>query len=264
MAPRTALAVLIVLLLAVSAPSLPLARGVAYPVLPIPTQLRFLTNLSVPALDPGTTESVQASLQNPLSAPINGTVLSFEVYSFNPFGADSPSPPPSDSAPVFQGPGANGSSIAIAIGTFAGGGSYVLPRDHAVSISVPGSAPSGTYAIRTSLAFHQGPQAYLLESRGYFSDATWANATILANGTPTLNVSRLGVSGVLPETSVFVKGLSLAPWIYGLLGGALVLAGVGGYLAWRRLPKSRSGARSPLSPKSAERALGTSRTSDGD
>jgi hypothetical protein len=113
----------------------------------------------------------------------------------------------------------------------------------AVAVVVPSSAPLGDYAIRTGLDFGVNGSAYLLESRGYFSYDTWSNATAGAGGSPTLNLTRLGVSGVLPETALAVESTTM-PWVLGgLVAGALLLAGAGAFYAVRRGPRSSSGAR---------------------
>ncbi|MCI4348315.1 MAG: hypothetical protein L3J97_06850, partial [Thermoplasmata archaeon] len=80
-------------------------------------------------------------------------------------------------------------------------------------------------------------------SRGYFSAAAWAAATVLSNGTPTINASQLGVSGVVPETSILVSGSSTPVALYAVLGVGLGLAGLGAYWWTRSETKSRSGAR---------------------
>jgi hypothetical protein len=254
----------------------PAARATGYPVLPEVDEGRFLTNLSAPILSPGGSGALTFTVANPLAGPITAVVLTFELYGFNAFPGNATGPLPESGAPVFPGGAFNGSGDVIRIAQVGPGGSYSAPGNTSVTISVPSSAPSGTYAIRSSLAFSAGGKGYVLESRGFFSAALWSSATILPNGsrlpngsllpngTPTLNLSRLGVSGVIPETALLVETNSVAPWLYGVLAASIVLAALGGYFAWRRGSRSSSGARKPPPPQKARTALGKRRRSEGD
>ena len=92
----------------------------------------------------------------------------------------------------------------------------------------------------------------------------WAAATELPNGSATLNLTVLGVSGVLPETAVVVAQSAL-PWLLaGVLGAAALLVGAGAWVYFRRGPASNSGMRSADVDHQAPSAFGKRRTSDGD
>ena len=235
-----------------------------YPVLPIAESDGWLANLSAPDLDPGASGPLHLTLRDRLAVPIESVALRLEVYEYAGIGENASSVGASATSPTFDGPGASGSVEAIDLQTLAPGAALQVPGDRSVLVHVPSGTPSGTFAIRTSLRFLVGSTAYLLESRGFFGASEWANATILVNGTPVLNVSRLGTSGVLPETSVYVNGPSIAPTLYVLLGLSFGLAALGGYLAWRRGPGSSSGARGTEAARSAPSTFGKSRTSEGD
>ena len=152
----------------------------------------------------------------------------------------------------------------MALASISSGDRWTAPGDVAITFEAPPGTPAGTFDLRCSVSFTEAGNAYLLESRGYFSNSAWASATEGPNGTSTLNVSRLGVSGIVPESAALVRPSPVAPWLYGILGASFVLAGVGGYLAWRRGPGSRSRKRAPPDPQRAASALGKSRTSEGD
>ncbi len=262
--PRPAVVALAAaLLLGASFGATPFA-GASYPVLPASDGGELLSNLSAPVLDPGGSGPIGYELANPFAATMSSIRLEFGVYAFSAYPGNSTSPLPASGVPALAGPNGTGSSVTVLIGALPPGGTYPGPSGSELAVSAPSSAPSGTFSIRTALTFTEGGSVYRFESRGYFSTAQWENATLLTNRTSTLNLSRLGVSGVLPETAVLVEGPSLAPWIDAILGGSIVLAAVGGYVAWRRGPGSSSGARPAAPSQSAPRALGTSRTSDGD
>jgi hypothetical protein len=64
----------------------------------------------------------------------------------------------------------------------------------------------GTYFIRFQLEFNYHDTPYKMKSRGYFTDEEWENATSNASGYPGgVNLSMLGVDGIIPETSFSVK-----------------------------------------------------------
>jgi hypothetical protein len=234
-------------------------------VLPPATYIRFLSGLSIPTLAPGSSELFQFTVTNPLPATMTSVVLSFGVYAFNAYPGNATGPVPAGEAPTFSGTGAPPSpTVSIAIGTLAVGGSYGSPGSVGLAVAAPAGAPQGTYAVRTSLTFSSGGSPYVLESRGYFSAAAWANATSAPNAPSTLNASRLGVSGVIPESAVLVRSNPFPLALGVVLAGALVLAAVGGYWAVRRRPGPRSGASAAPPPSQADTALGNKRTSDGD
>ncbi|MFI5415631.1 MAG: hypothetical protein ACHQ16_08330, partial [Candidatus Lutacidiplasmatales archaeon] len=225
----------------------------------------FLGGLTVPALAPASSGVISFTVADPLGVPLSGVVLTLGLYEFNAYPGNATGPVPSPN-PEFSGPGLSpGSSIAISVGNLTpGGAEFSSPGSLAVTVSVPSGAPEGTYAIRTSLVFRAGGDGYLLESRGFFSAAQWENATA-SPGTPSaLNATRLGVSGVIPESGLLVRSNPFPVALAVVLGGALVLAGVGGYWAVRRGPRSKSGAKAGPPPSQAETALGKRRSNDGD
>ena len=215
----------------------PVAAGV--PPLPSAVYTAFLTELAVPVAAPGSTVTLQGLLSNPLSDPINAVNLTFQLYEFNGYPGNGTGPLPSAGNPTFVSPHASGSVEWFDEVALAPGASVSV----AATIAVPSGAAAGDYAVRTGLEFASNGTTYLLESRGYFSYAEWTNATTLPGGGSTLNVSRLGVSGILPETAISVQSSPFPIVLAALLGGALVLAGAGAYYAVRRGPGSRSGAR---------------------
>lgn len=247
----------IALLLALLAP-VPSARA-TYPTLPAIDGSRAVSNISSPVVAPGDGGSILLDVADPLSVPIAGAVLSAEVYEFNAYPGNATGPPGPGSLSLGGGP-----TFAweenVTVGSLAPGASTPV----SIAFTTSGSAPQGTYAVRTALSFLANGTEYLFESRGWFSTSVWNNATTLPGGASTLNLTRLGVSGVVPETGVLVRSNPIAPWLYALVVGALILAAVGGYYATRDGPGSSSGAR-PVPPESnAPSALGNRRTRDGD
>lgn len=245
--------------------TLPSPASGAYPKVAVALDSQFLTNLSAPVLAPGQSGSIDYRLANPLNRALTNATLSFEVYAFNAypgqamgFPDNSTGLPAGTATPVLSLGGQQGASLRVSVAVLAPGASVSFP----LGVSAGGALADGTYAVRTSLSFVSAGAGYLLESRGFISATQWANATAGGNG--TLNVSRLPVSGVLPETAVLVRMQDLAFPLYVVLGAAFVLAVAGAYFAWRGGPGSKSGARGTPVDHSAPSAFGKSRTSDGD
>lgn len=237
-ARRASVAVGVVLLLAVVA--LPRPAGAAvYAPLPQPGRA-FLENLSVPAVDPGATTTLSFEVANPTTnLTLTSVVATFALYAFNAFPGDAVSGlatvahPPSLSDASASGPVVN-----VTVGVLSPGGS----RRGELHVTTSAATPSGTFAIRTALSFDAGGTSYLLRSRGWFAASLWSNATRGPNGSATVNLTMLNVSGVLPETAVLVKDSAWPLVLDVLLGVGLVLVGAGAWAYFRRTSPSRSGA----------------------
>jgi hypothetical protein len=235
---RPAVVALVALLLLTVVPSAS-TRAASYPPLPIPLDRQFLGNLSAPSISPGGSTRLSFAVTDPasLSAPLTSVVLTFEVYAFNGFPGDASAQLPVGNAPVLSNSSGSGSTVNVTIPSLASGST----SSGSVGISTSSDTPAGTFAIRTALSFHLNGTPYLLESRGWFSAATWSAATEAPNGTATLNLSVLGVSGVIPETAVLVSSSDWTWALAALLAGAFVLLAAGAWVYSRRGPGSTAG-----------------------
>ncbi len=258
-------AVAVVLLLAVVGVlgPVPAARAASYPTAPLAFDRLLLSNLSSPSIGPGASGSIAYRLSDPASfAALGEVVLGFEVYALNGYPGDAVGPVPVANAPVLENATASGLEVNVTVGTLAPGSSVV----GSVGVATSSATPAGTYAVRTSLAFVANHTAYLFLSRGWFSATAWQNATGSANGSLTVNASRLGVSGIVPETAVYVAPSSWPIAIGALVAVGLVLVGVGAWSYFRKGPGSSSGTAAAPAPGStnAPSAFGSSRSSPGD
>jgi hypothetical protein len=239
---------------------LPVAGGTgvaSYPVLPEKDWSTILGALEGPTLTPGAPGAITFQVRNPLPGAIVAAQVSLEIYAYTPTDGGAVQPPPTGSTPTLgmAGLGYNASKPLLpSNGTW----------DGSVPVTAQATSATGDYAVRFAVTFSVNTTPYLLESRGFFSASAWANATEYPNGTPTINASRLGVSGVIPETSILVRSPSPPVAIYALLGVGLVLAALGAYWWSRSETKSRSGIRRSSPPQSAPTAFGNSRSKDGD
>jgi hypothetical protein len=236
--PTGALVTGIALLLV--AVGLPGSAGAApYPPLPVEYGRDLLGNLTAPTLTPGTSGTITFSVENPLPTPLSNVAVTLQVYAFNAFPGNATSTLPVAGAPVLTASGGSGESVNL---TFPSIDSGEVVSGSA-GIATGASTPQGTFAVRTAVAFESNLTTYRLESRGWFTTAAWSSATEEPNGSVTLNLSRLGVSGVTPETAVLVSSSSW-PWVLGgLLTAAIVLAGVAAWVYFRRGSASSSGVR---------------------
>jgi hypothetical protein len=232
------------------------------PTLPVQMGRQFLPALGVAPSAPGQSTPLEFTLANPLPYALSNVSLTFEVYAFNPFPGTGAVSPPTGS-PLLAYGSSLGSKLALSVGTV---GPKASNWSAPVTLQVPGAAAAGTYAIRDTLGFVLNGSRYQLESVGNFPPALWKNASVLANGTPTVNLSRLGVSGILPETAVLVRSTStFAGVLYALLAASGLLALGGGYVALRkRGAASSSGARSRPEESHAATAFGNRRNRPGD
>ncbi|MCI4323848.1 MAG: hypothetical protein L3K03_07530 [Thermoplasmata archaeon] len=260
-ARRFVLAGLVVLTLLVSGLSVPVVSAAAtVPPLPRATGGELVTTLSLPASSPGGSSTLSITLLDPFLYAMTNLSLTFGWYSFNPYPGTGAGSLPGD-GPTFQN-SASESGLASAHDAYLPAG---IAWAATVSVVVPAAAPLGTYSVRDNLTFDLSGVEYQLASRGYFSNVTWQRATILPDGGPTLNLTVLNVSGVLPETALFVQQTStVALGLDVILGAALLAVGAGAYVAFRRGSGSSSGARSAPEPSQPRNALGTKRSNDGD
>jgi len=258
-APLVALALLLPGALAASASVSP------PPPLPSPEPAGLL-ELSTSTTTPGTSVTVGLIVTDDLGTAIENASLQVAFYRFDVNGVTQGLSPGDAWAPTFSG----GSALPAGASGRAQGlsGNFTLPslppggEAHlSLPVSVPSSAPPGSYLLRDRLVVNTSQAEYLLASRGYFPDALWQRATLASNGTPLLNLTLLGVSGVVPESALGV----LSPWVTPILLGILVTAlavaaGVGIHLfrQGRRAGKaqSRTGARGDPDRNQAPRAFG--------
>ncbi len=240
----SAVVLLAVVALLLTVGSAPGAAGKGYPPLPLALDRAFLGNLSSPTFGPGSSGSISFTVEDPLPSALQAVVVSFGVYAFNGFPGNATAFVPVAGAPVLTTPTSSGPTASVSVGAIAPGptGTY----RGSVGVVTSASTPSGAFAVRTSVNFSLASNGtgYRLASRGWFNATTWAAATELPNGSTTLNLSVLGVSGIVPETTVYVANSAPYDWLLGGLAvGGILLVGAGAFVYFRRGPGSRSGTR---------------------
>jgi len=216
------------------------ARASTYPPLPLGFDATFLSNLTGPDLTPGSSGTLSFHVGDPARfAPMTVVTLTLDVYAFNAFPGNATSSVASAGTPVLVTPSGSGTVVNVSLPSLDPGANDA----GSVGVATATNTPTGTFAVRTALAFVANGTDYRLASRGWFSESLWESATILPNGSATLNLSMLGVSGVTAETSILVSSSSWAWALALILGAGLVLVGAGAFVYFRRASKSSSGAR---------------------
>lgn len=261
--PGVAVLLSVVLLAGATVATAP-ARAASYPVAPVAFDRDLLSNLSAPSVGPGGSTAIGFRLADPAHfGDLSSIVLTFEVYALNGYPGDAVGPVPVANAPVLENATASGEIVNITLPALASN----TTSTGSVEVVTSATTPAGTYAIRTALAFEENHTAYLFRSRGWFTLAAWENATVEANGTATVNASRLGVSGIVPETAVLVAPSGWPVALGTLLAVGFALVGLGAWLYFRRgAGASSSGTGNVDAPgaTNAPSALGRSRNSPGD
>ncbi|HUZ80445.1 MAG TPA: hypothetical protein VMV28_07520 [Thermoplasmata archaeon] len=257
---RSAWTVLVVLAIGVAALApAGTANATFYPPLPVFVGNHILGNLSGPTLNAGSSGTLSLTVQDLLPWPMSGIALTLDIYAMGS-NAGPATPVGNSMTPLLTGTnGVSGSNITFPVLALA-------PRQVAVvTVPVTTSASIGaaSFLLRTALGFTANGTRYLLESRGWFNSAVWQNATELVNGSATLNLAALGVSGVTPESSIIVQTVTWAWVVYGMIAGAIALVGLGAFFYFRRTGSSAGAKRSPGASQ-APSALGKRRKSDGD
>lgn len=228
------------IVLCVLSAALPANAAASYPPLPLAYDGTFLSSIGAPDLTPGNSGTITFHVADPASfAPMSGVTLTLDVYAFNAFPGNATSPLASSAPPVLVTSTSSATVVNVSLSSLTPGGH----EDGSVGVATAADTPTGTFAVRTALSFVANGTTYRLESRGWFSASLWAAATELPNGSVTLNLSVLGVSGVIAETSILVTSSNWDWALAVILGVAVVLVGAGAFVYFRREAKSSSGAR---------------------
>lgn len=237
--PARTVAALVLAVTALAA-VLPPSAAAAYPTLPVGLDREFLSSLSAPNLSPGSSGTLSYELSDPSGFfAMSDVTLELDVYAFNAFPGNATSSLSTAGAPILVTPTTSGTSANISVGALTPGET----QHGSVVVATSASTPTGSFAVRTALGFTANGSAYLLESRGWFTADQWAAATELPNGSTTLNLTVLGVSGVTPETAILVSSSSWDWALAVILGASVALVGAGAFVYFRRAPKSSGGAR---------------------
>lgn len=220
--------------------TLPSTEAAPFPPLPLAYDGTFLSSIGAPDLTPGNSGTLTFHVADPATfTVITAVALTLQIYAFNAFPGNATSFLATAGTPVLVTPTSSGTTANLSLAP-------LLPNDHedgSVGVATAANTPSGAFAVRTALSFVANGTSYRLESRGWFTASQWAAATELPNGSTTLNLTVLGVSGVTAETAILIESSSWDWALALILGASIVLVGAAALVYFRRGPKSSSGAR---------------------
>ena len=211
-APAAGLLVLALLLI-----SFPVTAGEN---LSAPNRIPDLADFRTPQIVPGASGVYQFAVRNRYNGTIENASLSVEIYRWATL-EDSRDIDRISDAPFIT----NGSQQGYTAPVFSlGSNQTAMIR---LTISTSKQTPEGTYFVRQMLGFSYNGSALLMKSRGYFTGKDWDNATTNVNDTRAeggINLTMLGVDGILPDSSFSVKQ-PIPLWPLALLIGLTVFFG---------------------------------------
>jgi len=199
--------------------SLPLCEGAEN--VSAPNKIPDLSSFKTPQIVPGSSGSYQFTVRNRYNGTLENASLTIEIYKWATLeeakditGISNPPEIPQGTAQGYTAPFFSlRPNETISIG---------------ITISTSKDTPQGTYFVRQMIQFAYNGMHLLMKSRGYFTNRLWENATTNVNGSQSvggINLTMLGVDGILPDSSFSVKE-PIPLWPLGLLIGLTVFFGV--------------------------------------
>ncbi len=169
-----------------------------------PGNIPQFANFSTPQMVPGDTGELKLSITNRYYADMTNITLTVEIYRYANIH-ESKELDRVDKVPKFVSSGEQTTYIEW----------NRIEPDQKVSNAVfkirsRESTEQGTYFVRFQLNFDYNGSSYVMRSRGHFSNELWDDATTnTTNDNPgNINITKLGVDGIIPDTTFGVK----KPW----------------------------------------------------
>ena len=185
-----------------------------------PNKIPDLSDFRTPQIVPGGSGSYRFDLRNRYNGTIDNASMTIEIYKWATLEEAN------DIKNVSEAPGiAEGTGQGYATQPFSLGPNQTVTIE--VTISTGKQTPQGTYFVRQMMQFSYNGSHLLMRSRGYFTNREWDDATTQLNGTRAvggINLTMLGVDGILPDSSFSVKE-PIPLWPLALLIGLTVLFG---------------------------------------
>ena len=170
-----------------------------------PGNIPLFVNFSTPQMVPGDTGSLKFSLANRYDQDLTGVKVTVEIYLY---------------ANIHE---SKNLTRVDKVPRFVSSNEYITYQEW--NRIIPGNAnktstefkiksrestEQGTYFVRFTLDFSYNGSTYIMKSRGHFTDEQWDDATTnTTNDDPgNINITRLGVDGIIPDTTFGVK----KPW----------------------------------------------------
>lgn len=187
---------------------------------------KILGDFSTPIIQPGNEGNLDFNLTNPYEFDIEDVVLTAEVYAYADLD-EKKDISEIDEPPIFKLEGMTRRSSRLEVLS----SEQILPQRF--SIQTTDNTEKGVYFVRFQIEFmdSEGENESLMRSKGYFTDSDWDNATKRPGRSDepyysgSINITMLGVNGILPDTSFTVK-TPIPRWPQYLLGGLAAFFGI--------------------------------------
>ena len=185
-----------------------------------PNKIPDLSDFHTPQIVPGASGSYGFAVRNRYNGTLENASLTIEIYKWATLEEARDIGKISDPPKISQGSRQSYTAPVFSLG----------PNQTAsfkISIDTGKQTPQGTYFVKQMMDFSYNGSRLLMKSRGYFTSKEWDNATTNVNGTRAvggINLTMLGVDGILPDSSFSVKE-PIPLWPLALLIGLTVLFG---------------------------------------
>jgi hypothetical protein len=185
-----------------------------------PNKIPDLSDFHTPQIVPGASGSYGFTVRNRYNGTLENASLTIDIYKWATLEEAQDIGKISDPPRISQGGRQSYNAPVFSLG----------PNQTAsfkISIDTGKQTPQGTYFVKQMMNFSYNGSHLLMKSRGYFTNKEWDNATTNVNGTRAvggINLTMLGVDGILPDSSFSVKE-PIPLWPLALLIGLTVLFG---------------------------------------
>ncbi len=187
---------------------------------------KILSDFSTPIIKPSEKGELAMNLTNLYWGDLEDIVFVAEIYGFATLDYEK-NISKVDNPPVFDSSGTTKSSFSL----------EVLPSNGSMrneyTIKTNKNTPKGVYFLRFNIRFTYGPtdNRSVMRSKGYFTDSQWENATKRPTTSDesyyagSINITHLGVNGIIPDSSFTVK-TPIPRWPQYALGGLSAVFGI--------------------------------------
>ncbi|MFO7792047.1 MAG: hypothetical protein R6W73_03585 [Candidatus Saliniplasma sp.] len=187
---------------------------------------KILHDFSTPIIKPGNQGNLEFNLTNPYEFEMENMVLTAEIYGFGDLD-EQKNISEIDDPPVFQITGDTSRSL---------GRDVISPErvtPQRFTLKTTENTEKGVYFVRFQLDFEYSEEGNesVMKSKGHFTDSEWDNATKRPGNSDepyyagSINITQLGVNGILPDTSFTVK-TQIPRWPQYVLGGLAAFFGI--------------------------------------
>jgi len=218
MGKRRIIVVLMILLIFIS----PLSETIIGPDVSSPTNVnQIISDFSNIDMRPGHEKNLDFDLYNPYNSSMRDIKLEIEIYEFRSFN-ENENLDDIDNSIYFEKSQAN--KVVFKKDGLTSG--KIIPNSYLVTSDE--KTRKGVYSIRFKLSFNMDGKNITMKSIGYFSNDELNDASHSDNNEHIVggyNITKLGVDGILRETSISVKE-SKSTWPQYVLGAITVILSI--------------------------------------